>query len=58
MSSVPIYIRHIVGRCPVDGEPILDSGYDDDPSHWEHAYPDIEAITASALAGRIEIDER
>jgi hypothetical protein len=32
-----IYLRHAVGRCPVCGVPILDSGYDDDPEKWEHA---------------------
>ena len=32
-----VYLRHKVGRCPVCGAPILDSGYDDDPEKWEHA---------------------
>lgn len=31
-----IYIRHVVGRCPIDGMEILDNGQDDDPQHWEH----------------------
>ena len=32
-----IFIRHIVGRCPVCQAPVLDSGQDDDPANWEHA---------------------
>lgn len=27
---------HQVGRCPVCGAPIFDSGYDDDPAKWWH----------------------
>lgn len=37
-SYVLIYIRHVVDRCPVEGAPILDSGYDDDLTKWEHAW--------------------
>lgn len=33
-----IYISHKVGWCPAGGKPILDSGYDDDPAKWEHAW--------------------
>jgi hypothetical protein len=33
-----IYIRHVVGRCPVCGKWILDCGYSDDPELWEHEW--------------------
>jgi hypothetical protein len=37
MTAHLIHVRHKVGRCPVCGAPILDSGYSDDPELWEHA---------------------
>lgn len=30
---------HQVGRCPVCGAAVLDSGYDDDPDKWWHEDP-------------------
>lgn len=32
-----IYLQHIVGRCPIDGMPILDNGQDDEVQHWQHS---------------------
>jgi len=34
-----IYVRHVVGRCPICGDPFLDSGHSDDPDEWEHSLP-------------------
>ena len=34
--SVPVFISHVIGRCPVCGAPLTDSGFDDDPGKWEH----------------------
>jgi len=33
-----IYVRHKVGWCAFCGNPILDSGHNDDPDLWEHAW--------------------
>ena len=36
--TIWVYIRHYVGRCPVCGAKILDSGCSDDMDFWEHAW--------------------
>ncbi|HEV2175203.1 MAG TPA: hypothetical protein VGR71_16640 [Nitrospira sp.] len=48
----PIFIQHVVGRCPVDGMEILDSGYDDDPEHWQHA------VAHLPISDRSKYDDR
>ena len=35
----PIYVRHIIGRCPVCGGPLLDAGWTDDLRGWTHSVP-------------------
>jgi hypothetical protein len=44
-----VHVRHAVGRCPVDGVPILDSGYSDDPELWEHSWPAHPELCAPYL---------